>query len=208
MASSHIEARPSASRATSGSIPYILTKVSKPAVKVGVSQLSGQRAINRKHEPRRLVRTRRAIGLAILLGGLGLTSASASSATGHRGAARAAHVLNGTATAHLHLIRPEGTKLYEEGPVTGALAGSMRAEFDTGTTFTGSFTIRTHGGSIDGSGSASPHGTGRYRSFSGALTITGGTGRYSHAHGRAGLYGTFDRRSYALLIQTTGTLSY
>ncbi len=84
----------------------------------------------------------------------------------------------------------------------------MRAVVDTGNVFTGSFTIRTHGGSIEGNGRATPNGLGRYQSFSGTITLTGGTGRYSHAHGRAGLYGTFDRRTYALVIQTTGRFSY
>ncbi len=92
--------------------------------------------------------------------------------------------------------------------MTGALPGSMRAVVDTGDVFTGSFTIHTHGGTIEGHGRATPHGAGRYQSFSGTITLTGGTGRYSHAHGRAGLYGTFDRRTYAMVIQTTGRFSY
>ena len=84
----------------------------------------------------------------------------------------------------------------------------MLAVIDTGSTFTGSFTIHTHGGSIEGRGRATQHGQGRYQSFSGTITLTGGTGRYSHAHVTAGLYGTFDRRTYALVIQTTGRFSY
>ncbi len=84
----------------------------------------------------------------------------------------------------------------------------MRAVVDTGNVFTGSFTIHTNGGSIEGNGRATPHGLGRYQSFSGTITLTSGTGRYIHAQGRAGLYGTFDRRTYALVIQTTGRFSY
>ena len=42
----------------------------------------------------------------------------------------------------------------------------------------------------------------------GTLTITGGTGRFRGAHGRTGLYGTFDRRTFSLVIQTTGNFSY
>ena len=84
----------------------------------------------------------------------------------------------------------------------------MSAVVYTGKVLTGSFTIHTRGSTIYGTGRATPHGTGRYQSFSGTLTITGGNGRYSHAHGRAGLSGTFDRRTYALLIQTTGRFSY
>ncbi len=92
--------------------------------------------------------------------------------------------------------------------MTGALPGTMRAVLTTGVVFSGSFTIHTNGGSIDGHGRATLHGAGRYQSFSGSITVTGGSGRYSHAHGRTGLSGTFDRRTYATVIKTTGTLSY
>ncbi len=51
-------------------------------------------------------------------------------------------------------------------------------------------------------------GTGRFQSFKGTLTITGGTGRFRGAHGRTGLYGTLDRRTFSLVIQTTGNFSY
>jgi hypothetical protein len=123
--------------------------------------------------------------------------------------AHTARSVNGTVTACLHLVGANGTKLYEEGPVTGALPGSMKAAFHAGTTsFTGSFTIRTHGSTIDGRGYAIPHGSGRYQSFGGTITITGGSGRYKHASGKAGLYGIFDRRTETLEVQTTGNFSY
>jgi len=136
-----------------------------------------------------------------------LTSATNSSAVA-RPSAHEARTLNGAATAHLHLVRANGSQLYEEGPVTGSLPGSMRAVLTTGVVFAGSFTIHTKGGTINGQGKATTHGSGRYQSFSGAITVTGGNGRYSHAHGHTGLSGTFDRRTYAMVIQTTGRLSY
>ncbi|HTU79250.1 MAG TPA: hypothetical protein VMF09_10875 [Solirubrobacteraceae bacterium] len=122
--------------------------------------------------------------------------------------ARAAYVLNGNATAHLHLVKAEGSQLIEEGPISGALTGSARAKLRTGATFTASFTIYTRYGSISGHGLATPHGSGRYQSFGGSFIASGGSGRYAHITGRAGLYGVFDRRTDAVLIQTTGRLSY
>ena len=101
-----------------------------------------------------------------------------------------------------------GSLLFDEGKATGTLPGSMRVHLNLGTTFTGTFTIHASGGSIEGRGSAAPHGSGTYESFSGTLTVTGGTGRYAHAHGHGGLYGTFDRDNYALVIKTTGSLTY
>ena len=119
-----------------------------------------------------------------------------------------AHTLRATDTAHLHYISAAGSLLYEEGRATGTLPGSMRVHFNVGSTLSGSFTIYTRHGSIRGHGEATPHGAGLYESFAGQLVVTGGTGRYAHARGRTGLYGTFDRQNYALLVQTTGTLSF
>jgi hypothetical protein len=123
--------------------------------------------------------------------------------------AHAAHTLNVTDTADLHLLKSSGSLLYEEGSASGGVAGRMKADMDVGATFTGSFTIYARGGgTIKGHGTATPRGSGRYESFSGSMVITGGSGRYARAHGGGGLYGTFDRRTYAFVIQTTGKFSY
>jgi hypothetical protein len=160
----------------------------------------------------RLRRARVAMLCAAILAGslvavaqIGPASAYASSAVA---GARAARVLNTTETAHLHYVSASGALLFDEGKVTGALAGSMRIHLNLGATFTGSFTINTSGGSIKGHGSATPHGSGAYESFAGTLTVTGGTGRYARAHGHGNLYGTFNRSNYALVIKTTGSLTY
>ena len=151
----------------------------------------------------------RALGLTIAVG----APAAASPSAGANGArptapAHAARTLNASDTAHLHLVKASGSTLYETGSASGALPGSMQANLNVGASFTGSCTIYTSHGTIKGHGTASPHGSGRFESFSGSFVVTGGTGRYAHAHGHAGLYGTFDRRTYAFVIQTTGTLSY
>jgi hypothetical protein len=125
-------------------------------------------------------------------------------------AAHTARALKATDEAHMRYIkhRSTATHLFEEGTAHGTLPGSMRAYCSLGATFAASFTIYTNGGTINGHGTATPHGGGLYESFAGTLTVTGGTGRYTHAHGHAGLYGTFNRRTYALTVQTTGSLSY
>jgi hypothetical protein len=123
-------------------------------------------------------------------------------------AAYLARTLSAIDTAHLRYIRSSGSLLFEEGSASGGLSGSMRATLTVGATFSASFTIYTRVGAIRGHGTATPHGSGRYESFSGSLVVSGGSGRYSHARGRAGLYGTFDRKTYALVVQTTGKLHY
>jgi hypothetical protein len=127
--------------------------------------------------------------------------------TGSSPTARAASTLNITDTAKLHYTGGSGSLLHESGSASGTLPGSMKAECNIGAELTTNFTIYTAGGTIKGHGTATPHGSGIYESFAGTLVATGGTGRYAHAHGRAGLYGTFDRRNYALTVQTTGKLS-
>jgi hypothetical protein len=134
--------------------------------------------------------------------------ATAATAVGRTAQANTAHTLRGTETGHLHLVKALGSMLYEEGPTTGPLRGHMVARLDLGATFSGRFAIYTREGSIAGHGTASPRGSGRYKSFAGTLTLTGGTGRYARARGRAGLYGTLDQRSEDLVIQTTGSLTY
>jgi hypothetical protein len=146
--------------------------------------------------------------LAALIAACAVMLAPAAAYAGSHRVAHASRVLDGNATAHLHLVKPEGSELIEEGAVSGALAGSVRATLHTGATFTASFTIYTHDGAITGHGQATPHGTGRYQSFGGTFQATHGTGRYAHISGHAGLYGVFDRRTDAVTIQTTGSLSY
>jgi hypothetical protein len=139
------------------------------------------------------------------------TGSAVAGPIGRSPAAHAARTLRATDTAHLYKVSVAGSNLIEEGKATGTLPGKMRANVNIGATISGAFTIYVHGvGTIKGHGTATPHGSGRYESFKGSIVVTGGTGRYADARGETGLYGTFDRESedYALLIQTTGTLSY
>jgi hypothetical protein len=123
--------------------------------------------------------------------------------------ARAARTLNVTDEAHLHLTGTSGELLEEEGPATGALPGKIRARFSVGSSVTGSFTLYPRGGgSITGHGSARLHSAATNASFGGGLSVSHGTGRYTHAHGSGGLYGTVNRRTDALTVKTTGRLSY
>lgn len=147
--------------------------------------------------------------VALPLGAVAAARGSAGGASrGSRPAAHAARTLDGTDTADLHLVHQDESVLEEEGSAKGALPGRMKASLTVGSVFHGTCTIYTSQGSITGHGTATPHGTGRYQSFSGTLSVTGGTGLYRHIHGSTGLYGTFDRRTFALVVQTKGRLSY
>jgi hypothetical protein len=120
----------------------------------------------------------------------------------------AAHALRASDTARLHYVSASGSLLYEEGHASGTLPGKMKVHLRLGSVLRGSFTLYLRGGWIKGHGEGVPHGSGVYESFAGSLVVTGGTGRYRHARGRARLYGTFNRNTYALVVQTRGTLRY
>jgi hypothetical protein len=123
--------------------------------------------------------------------------------------ARAAHVLNATDTAHLHMVSESGSLIIEEGTASGHLPGTVKARFNIGASITAYYTIYPRGGgSISGHGSATLHSSGRYISFGGTLTVNHGTGRYAHAHGTGGLYGAIERHTYAVTVQTTGKLYF
>ena len=169
----------------------------------------------------------RALGVALLaVGIIGLANASGSAATSSsprpgvaRGAmlgtvatfpgASAAHVLSVRDEGHLHSVSNSGAELLEEGKVSGTIPGRLKVSFDIGATITAKFTIYANGGgSINGSGGGALHSTSVYSSFGGSLKVTGGAGRYAHAHGSGTLTGAINRKTYALTVQADGKLDY
>jgi hypothetical protein len=123
--------------------------------------------------------------------------------------ASAAHVLNVKDEGHLHSVRSSGSELVEEGPVSGTIPGKVKVSFNIGATITAKFTIYANGGgSISGHGGGALHSTSVYSTFGGSLAVTGGSGRYTHAHGNGTLSGAINRKTYALTVQTTGKLYY
>ncbi len=140
-----------------------------------------------------------------ILLGMGLPAGAAATPTAH-----VARTLKTADTARLNYNEEhsQGSWLYEEGSALGTFPGSMRANCNITAVLTATFTIYVHGGSISGHAHAAVHGSGLYQSFGGYLEATGGTGKYSHAHGRGGFYGVLNRNTYNMTVQTTGTLSY
>jgi hypothetical protein len=149
----------------------------------------------------------------------GLTAAAAPNALGREGAhgarrsgrqqhAHAARSVKVDDNAHLHLVKTSGAVLYEHGSASGTLPGATSVRMVISSHVKASFTIDAQGGSISGTGSAGLKSTGRYASFGGSLKVTKGTGRYSGAHGKGGLYGVYDRRTHAVTVKTKGTLYY
>lgn len=164
-----------------------------PAAKVGRSRLAAAIAL--------------ACSLSIL------TGAAPPSAKGHASAPRASAAASRSVKdeGKLHLVRSSGSTLYDEGTAHGTLPGTVKIRFlyDGNPQVSAQITILTHGGSIVA------HGSGRLSnpnssspSFKGTITISSGSGRYAHARGSGRFYGVFYRRSYAITVQTEGTLRY
>jgi hypothetical protein len=127
-------------------------------------------------------------------------------------AAPAAHrtrALNVTDTAYLHLTHTDGYIINEEGPAYGTLPGTLKAHFSiVGTTVSASFTINVRGGSIRGHGAGRLNSSGLKASFGGTMQALGGAGRYVHASGHGGFYGTINRESLSSIVQTAASKLY
>lgn len=110
---------------------------------------------------------------------------------------------------YLRLVKSSGSLLIDEGPAHGTIPGKVKIRFvyDGNPTVIAQITIYGRAGNVQAHGighlssptSASP-------SFKGTLTIAGGSGHFLHARGSGLLFGVFYRRSYAMTVQTEGTL--
>jgi hypothetical protein len=146
----------------------------------------------------------------VALAGAGLVGGVVTQAAGVSPVGRAAHALSVREEGHLHMVgEPNGSSIVEEGQVAGTIPGRVRVYFNIGPTVYASFTIYARGGgSITGHGKGVLRSTGVYSTFGGSLSVSRGTGRYGRAHGIGGLYGAINRHTYALTVQTIGTLYY
>jgi hypothetical protein len=142
---------------------------------------------------------------AVLLFLLAPSAVGSRSADGH-----AASALSVSDSAKLRLVSADGNTLYERGKASGTLPGTVEVALTLGAhTASSSFTIRTQGGTITGRGSGKLKlGKGGYDSFGGAVSVQRGTGRFRHAAGKGGLYGSIYRVNDAMSVQVTGTLRY
>lgn len=114
-------------------------------------------------------------------------------------------------TGDLHFKSVAASSILDEGTISGTLPGKGRVTFlyDGSPNVTARFTIYASGGSISGEAHCKlKDPTSLTPSFSGALKISGGSGRYNHAHGTGKLYGVFHRHGYAIDMQATGQLNY
>lgn len=158
----------------------------------------------------RAARWKGALGVALAAIAAALLGAP-SLADSQTPAADAAAVLNVRDEGRVHYVKSSGSTIIDEGRASGTVPGWVKVGF----AYSGEPTVAARFTITGRYGSISAHATARLSnpssaspSFRGTVTITGGTGRYLHAHGRGELYGVFYRRSYDLTVQAIGRLAY
>lgn len=146
--------------------------------------------------------------LIVLAGALGVAPPVSASLLARAHTARTVSVKD---EGRLHLVKSSGSLLIDEGTASGSIPGKalVRFTYNGSPSVTAQITIQSRAGDIHARGSGKlSNPTSASPSFKGTLTITGGSGRYEHASGTGHLYGVFSRRSYAMVVQTEGTLRY
>jgi hypothetical protein len=113
-------------------------------------------------------------------------------------------------TGRLHATYKHEFTLYEQGSASGTFTGtlSVRMTLVSTSRATAQIKIVRSGGSISGYATATYRRSRGTASFSGTLTVTGGSGSYTHVHGSGlSFSGTIAQSNDAIAVQMSGTLS-
>jgi hypothetical protein len=154
---------------------------------------------------------RKGIGLGVLAAACAAATAVAPAQAGQAGPrAVAAGSLSFNVNSNLHLVGKPGHILNEQGTFSGSQSGTIAIRFTSVSSTSGeaSFTAYSvKGGSVSGRTATRGHVVGATVYFTGVMTITGGTGRWSHASGHDLKFsGAVDRRSFHATTQMQGTI--
>lgn len=113
-------------------------------------------------------------------------------------------------TAQLRVLSRQGIVFNEQGPASGTFKCTLTLRLTAKVTHVGiQFSADPSGGSLRGEGSANVQAEGAVGRVTGTVSITGGSGRYAHAHASGlAITGTVNRHNYDLSIRVSGTMSY
>lgn len=155
----------------------------------------------------------RATTAALAVSALALAAVAGAGVAGAAGpSAKAASSLDLSDSANLSLNNHKGVELKESGTAKGNLPGKIyiQLKLASAKSVTAKIQVYPSGGSVSASASATYRVvTSSSASFSGTLTITGGSGRYSKAKGsHLSFSGTVHRPSDSVSVHVGGKMSY
>ena len=157
------------------------------------------------------VSTRRTVRAGLLaLVSLSLAGACGACTSLAAGPARAAGTFTLNENGNLHLSSKRGFTLNEHGAASGTVGGTISVQLTivSSSRVTARVNIYPSGGSISGYATAAYHRGTTAATFSGTMSVTGGSGRYAHAHGSGlGFTGTIQRSNDAITVHVTGHAS-
>lgn len=139
-----------------------------------------------------------------------VTMAAMQGSAGGTMLARKAKTIDLVENAHLEFVREEGSYLLEHGSATGTYNVPMTAHLARHATYvTAVITLYPQGGSITGKSRANYIVKNDIGYFGGNFAITGGTGKYRHASGKAlGISGTINRHTFDMTVKAHGNISF
>jgi hypothetical protein len=155
-------------------------------------------------------RARRACALATIVVAVVGTAGAVGGPAGAREPAHAASSLLLNEHATLRLLNRHGIVFNEQGPQSGSLGGTLTLRITARVTaIYVQWSSDPSGGTMHGEGKTNAVAEGAVGRVTGSMNITGGSGRYSHAHA-SGLRvtGTINRHNYTLTIHVTGWMYY
>ncbi len=124
--------------------------------------------------------------------------------------AKTARTVSLRETGNLRLTSKHGFTLDEQGSASGTLSGTIhvRLTIVSSNRVKAEVSISRSGGSISGEATANYRKSGGSASFSGSLSVSGGTGSYSHAHGSGlSFSGTIQNSTDAIAVHLSGPIS-
>lgn len=147
-----------------------------------------------------------ALGMSVAASSFGaLDAAEAGSPAG------VARTISLNETGRLHLTSKHNFTLNEEGSASGSAAGTIYVHLTavSSSRVTAEVNIYPHGGSLSGRGTGSYRRSGAIASFSGSMSIVGGTGSYAHVHGSGlSFSGTIQETNHdAITVHVSGRVS-
>lgn len=160
-------------------------------------------------------RSRRPARFAVSAATVGSLAAVAALAGGNAVAAgpvaHAARSISIKETGNLRYSNKRGSEIKEQGSAKGTLSGPIYLQLRVVSTrfVTAQIQVYPSGSLLRGSASANYSTHGSFASFSGHLSIKGGSGRYSKAHGSGlSFSGTINRSNDAVTVHVSGRFSY